>query len=414
MLARLVLALCFFACGVVSAAAPQCDIWRITRGFSHSGPAYVEGPDAGSACAATGAWITPSTSSSAYRISSGPTLSGTSCTFVEEVQTYNESTEEWGSWGPNATRFMSASINRQEDCPPDECEASAGNTGMLSGSGSSAPSTACEGGCGQVLKGISVAMGGTWAGRYESTGVSCEVPDELTQNVNCITTASGRVCASRQERNCGVFNGRQMCVDDIPEGICKVGEGGAICASGASGAPTDSEGAPATPDAGVKLGNGDGGSGSSFNYFSQTTINGSSTPVVGAGSGSDGLGGDDGDGDGEGGGVEECTSEADCYGTLPESFGECVGDLTGCVTSAASAAWGSLRENVPLLSLTANLHASLSSGGSCPSVSVTIFENDYDVMGPVCPLLEDNAGLLSLIFHICWSFMGLRILFGGE
>lgn len=392
-------------CGIVNAAAPECVSYQITHPYPGS-PAV--GSTREQACSSYAGAYAASATSSAWSVSASGVVTGTQCGGS-------------ANWCPTAgggcepATLASRSISEVPvECPEDECEASAGNTGMLSGSGSAAPSTACDGGCGQVLKGLSVAMGGMWAGRYESTGTSCDVPDDLTQNVNCITTASGRVCASKEEKNCGLFNGRTMCVDDVPDGICTVSEGGALCAPGASGGPTDSEGAPATPDAVVKTGDGSGGAGSNYNYFSNTTIGGSSTTVTGSGGGASGTSGGDGDGEGEGGGGEPCSGEAECYGQLPESFGECADDLSACVSSAATAAWSSLQASVPLIAFGVDLHANLGTSGTCPMAPITVFDNEYDVMGPVCSILLDNSDLLALILQICWSFMGLRILYGAE
>lgn len=318
----------------------------------------------------------------------------------------NNSTSEPG--GPGTRWFYGSKT--PEDCPDDACAINAGETELASGDGDSAPRTICLGGCNATINGVSVSAGGKYSGYYKHSGTSCDTEEEATgqaDGANCITTSSGRVCASKQDKNCGVFNGKTMCAASVPEGSCVLFEGGAICDGESSGGPKDSEGEPLTPDALVGSG-GVGNPDGNYNYYNSSTVSSSSTTVVGSGSGADG-GGSTGDGEGEGG-VDECESEAECYGELPEEVASCSEDLLECVLGHAAGAWDTVTEGVPILAFASELHSAFGTTASCPEAPVTILGESHDVMASVCSLLNANSSLLELIFQVCWGILGVRIL----
>lgn len=312
------------------------------------------------------------------------------------------------------------------DVPDEPCEALSG----LSGSGGATPGPTggfCltddgDGGpgnqCAVVRNGASMETGTGWFGKVLFTGAACgETDDEISKDApNCESSSAGTICIDKTEnpekKSCGTFNGEFVCLDEVPDGSCLLmANGGAVCTEGSDDAPKDSEGDPLPPDKTLQHDTPGGGDTNNYNYYSSSSVTNSTTPVVGS-SGS-GSGSGDGDGEGEGEGVEECESDADCFGTFPTVY-ECVDDMSECIGDATAAAWTNLREGVPLLGMAEDLHTSLSTTTTCPAAPVEMFGETYDFMAGGCELIDPHRSLLALIMQVFWSLVGLRIVMTGN
>lgn len=271
-------------------------------------------------------------------------------------------------------------------------------------------------GCEVIRDGAGIGSdGGHWYGQVKYTGQSCPAdpaPDPLDSKANCISTASGRVCVSKKKHNCGSVDGVQVCLSEVPEGDCMLlSNGGAVCDASATNVPKDDMGEPL--EASGTISQTSGGTGTSspgttktYNYYSSSVVQSSSTTVTGSDGGGDG----DGDGDGDGA-AEACESDEDCFGSVAED--SCADDLVACVTGAAVGLYEEFGAT-PLIAAATGLYSSFPDGGACPSAPVEVFEESTDAMGSFCTLMEGNADLLGLFFAIGWSLAGLRILLGGN
>jgi len=315
---------------------------------------------------------------------------------------------------------LSVSLSGTMACPEEPCAASAGSSsGIFTGDGDPPPMICSdyEGhSCRMVPDAMTIDHWGGYVGYYKYIGTSCDgEPAKTETTANCVSGSGGSLCLSKQAQNCGTVNGEAVCLDSVPAGNCLLlSGGGAVCADGAAGAPTDSMGDAVDPLARfTKTTNPEGGGSvttDSFNFYSSTVVNSSGTPVVGADNPGSGSSGSGGDGDGEG--VEECDSDGDCFGEEPSD--SCGDDLVSCIGEAASGVYSSFGAT-PLISAVTGLYASIPDGGECPSATVEVYGTETDAMGSFCSVMASSGGgtLLELFFAIGWCLAGLRILVGG-
>lgn len=318
-------------------------------------------------------------------------------------------------------------------CP--SCPA-AGQQQTLTGDGgiTSIPSSTCRNGCEfkQAGKRVSAKIGvlRSWAAEFESTGSSCSAkassadsPNHTGAQADCDNT--GRICLDKgeQRRNCGIYNGNRVCVESTPPGGCVAyGDGGAACRGTNNGAdppatpPAPNNGTPGTPaepDAQVVS-----PSGSTVNYYTSTTVSGSSSaPTTGApGSGvvTNPVGSDEGeDADGDG--------EPDGSGSGSGDGGSCEGpgcnagvpDLAeiGTLSEAFGGFWSDLQE-VPIIDAAASVAPTIGTG-ACPNWQTTFsvwgqsFEMNFDFL---CSFWESITPALTVVSLVFFGFAAFRIL----
>lgn len=310
-----------------------------------------------------------------------------------------------------------------DGCPADPCEhleglpTAQGGAGARPESGYACAADDGEGGSGNIcqvqLQGAGISTGTGWFGQGKFTGITgaCGEDEPASTNApNCVSGPGGQVCVSKQKQDCGVVNGEAVCLDKVPAGNCLLlSGGGAMCDSSAGSppAPTNSMGEPVTPTSEVTRTDSMGAT-TTYNYYSSSVVNNSSTPVEGSDNGLANDGGGDGDGDG----VEECESDADCFGAPPAD--ECGDSLVSCIGEAAAGVYDNFG-STPLFAAVTGLYAAIPNSGTCPSATVEVFDESVDAMASFCSVMADSGGddLLGLFFAICWSLGGLRILLGG-
>lgn len=313
-----------------------------------------------------------------------------------------------------------------EGCPPPPCEQWQDVSASMEGTGA-LPANVCRNmGDGSMCRfvpagGVSLQLANAWAGVFKGDGSECSPSDNVGTAANCIMMASGKyACAGKPSNpNCGKLNGEDVCLEKMPEGSCAfMADGSVICDADAPNQPDNgTPGEQATPDAVMGLGSGEGAK--EFNYYTNTTVAGSS----GGGSGLSGVGPDavsqdgglgDGEGDGDGDGAGEICEGSDCYGEdgIGGQIAECSDDFEECITGFAGTLWETIEE-LPMMEFVASLHEAFGTTGACPEGSFTLWNETYDVMAPACGLITDHTGTFHLLFQVIWSLAGLRIILEG-
>lgn len=338
----------------------------------------------------------------------------------------------------NVTRTLTSRA-RPGGCPI--CPA-AGQKQSMSGNGGigSIPSETCKNGCQFKQRGSRVAgrFGSgvqAWVADYESTGVACSatyansgLTETSAENGEC--DPSGRICADKGDakKNCGVYNGNRVCVESVPPGGC-VGyaDGSAACKGGSGGTvppatpPAPNNGTPgeaAEPDAQVAS-----SAGSTVNYYSSSTVSGSSAapttgdPSSGGVSNPTGTTGDDSDGDGQpdGNGTGEGSGEfpSECVGPNCNAGTPTLEEI-GTLTDAFGGFWSDLQE-VPIVAAGSGVSAAFGPG-SCPewSESIYVYGEAWEVdFSGMCTTWTGFASVLSLVMLVFWGFIAFRILFSA-
>lgn len=251
----------------------------------------------------------------------------------------------------------------------------------------------------------------------------------------------GPYCSSDTGGNCGFLNDSYVCLGSInPDSCHATSDGGRVCGGDAQTPPVPDDGTPGVPaDPSIQITINDN---STVNYFDSDTVGASSRPTgdappgptpggsgtgTGAGAGGNsglvcnpamdkecGAGGS-GDGSGNGSGDEEegLLDGVPCYAE-GEGFTEA---LAACGSSLWEGMFTSL-EASDFLQLVLALPDSVPENTSCPMYTFSAFGDTYDFMEGPCMLIEQQRSLLSLLFMIMYSFIGLRILMsipgGGE
>lgn len=313
---------------------------------------------------------------------------------------------------------MSGASKAGPTCPAGEEEYMGGPGSYLS-----APVKACMGGCEFTKWKGCVSTGGSYACGYKSTGAACQTSAATTGHPqqdggDCVAGGDTVGCGSRENKNCGEFNGDRVCVGAIPPGTCVSFEsGGVACVQQGDGSPPASPpapnngttGTPAEPDGVVEAPTATGGVLVGHYYGPGTVAGSGSAPTVGAPGGipigTPGTGGGSG---GEGGGEGEPCLGAACNAGVPDL------DDIGTVSDAMGAFWGSLQA-VPIVEAAAGLGATLGSG-ACPdwSTSVTVFGEAWEVdFSGICATWADVAGVLSVVMLVFWGFLAFRVLFSA-
>lgn len=113
-----------------------------------------------------------------------------------------------------------------------------------------------------------------------------EDEEDLNEGESCIPVGDGEYCASRTgSGQCGYLNDAFICLNSVPDrGCSKVGDGALVCSPNAASPPAPDDGVsagiPATPDDvitnAVPSSNTNTTTNNTYNYYSGTTVSGSS------------------------------------------------------------------------------------------------------------------------------------------
>lgn len=303
----------------------------------------------------------------------------------------------------------SEGYNTQEvPCPEDPCEGLAG-TAAYGGSSGNPEGDFCRtddgsggpgGDCKVKKSGAGMATGSGWFGQVQFTGESCGGEEEELEEggPNCSTSPGGRVCVSKDDKNCGSVNGEAVCLDSVPPGSCVLmSGGGAVCDGnpGSTAGPVDEMDEPLEPDAVLELVD-DEGDISIINYYSQSTVNGG----VGGVTGTDDTGSSGGGGGGDGG-LGGCTGDS-CDGSLPDDLEE--------LDSFAEITQGFLDRvgQAPIIESVTGVGEAIPSG-TCPDWSFEMFDTDLSLSAPMCSIWENISGILSAAMLVVWGLLAARI-----
>lgn len=257
-------------------------------------------------------------------------------------------------------------------------------------------------GCQVVKRGSGIeSASGHWYGQVSYTGVSCGsavTPINTASTANCVATGGTSVCVSRSEVGKVTAAGETVDARSVPDNGCALmGNGGAMCESGAPDGPKDSSDDPLPPTATLTAtaepaGSTEGAT-TTINYYNDVAVSSSYTIVTGEGtSGAEGSAGGEGESldDLEGGEMDTA-----------EGFGESAGGF-----------WDRV-EGSPLVSAVSGISGSLT-GGACPAWSDTIeagafgtYELDFSF---ICAMWDDVAPVISAVMLAVFAFAALRIL----
>lgn len=234
---------------------------------------------------------------------------------------------------------------------------------------------------------------------------------------NCVAVGSGEYCSSSTgDGQCGYIDDSYVCLKKVKPNECLVaGAGSRICGAAANTTPpvpdNGTPGVLATPDGTMSQAVVDSSGVSTtnnFNYYSPSTVSGSSRNAGSTGAAP--SGGSPGYGDGEGDGEGEDDSP-ECVGT---TCGEAVPELEdiGTMTEAFGQFWADLQE-VPLVEAAQEVAPSFGAG-ACPVWQETIEIGAQSVdadFGFICTTWDDVTPVLSIVALVLWGLMAFRILF---
>lgn len=348
-------------------------------------------------------------------------------------------------------------------CPPpeeDECEYQLGSGKWVHSDSPITGAMWCEGSCTMVANGsqcsgppelrtclswVSVAAltceGGGSGTAPDDPGD--DPPETVTDDggepsdtpgEECVDVGDGEYCASSSggDGQCGYMNDTYVCLDRIRPDECKpLADGSRVCGGQASGTPpvpdNGTPGQPATPDGQLTStpSNTNGtptGVTNTYNYYSSGTVAGSARDPGTTGAGPDGGSPHQpshGDADGDGQGDCNQVSGGCGDGQDIESNGPCYAEgegALGVLEACGTAAFDELRTQVTgsdFYVLVTGLADSVPSGGACPSAGFSAFGEDYDFGEVACDFVEGAGSVLSVMFYLLWSLIGLRILMGA-
>ncbi len=351
--------------------------------------------------------------------SCGPPSGSVTCTLGKQnkppTDPYPVGGQTWCGANPTLCQYQAGAttltISRREVTCSGTCAQSDGTKMTLSGVGASAPAESCQSGCKVVSYGVSVALGGNWAGSYKVEGSCSEGPTGTPPAgaaPSCITGASGlQYCKNTAgSGQCGYVNDQFVCLASTPPNGCQaLPDGSKVCGTNASTPPAPNNGTPgekAAADETINSQSGVGGTVTNiYSYYGSATVagssGGSSTPTREPGDG------DTGSGDGSQDGAGECADGA-CEGSLPnggdleelDSFGTMT---QGFIDRIAAA---------PLVASVANLGSSLPAG-ACPDWTLTMFDREISLSAPMCTIWGEIAGILSAVMLVAWGLLAARI-----
>lgn len=259
-------------------------------------------------------------------------------------------------------------------------------------------------------------------------GHNCQLSKyaRISTDNECITTGNGyELCRTPGESHqfCGTINGQPYCLPTIMSnppcsgGTCGTPENPVVTLpDGSQLAPTGTPTPPA-PDNGTAgspapsdltlQGTGSDGNPGSYDYWSPSTVAGSTGGNPGGGDG-------DGDGDGTGGGTPGVTcggpDQPNCKFELQGSFDGPEREGVPTFTEAAQTFQSSLQD-APIIQAVSNLAGSIPEGGTPPSGQVTL-----DALGgvtltlaPPPEVIAEIAPVLSIVMLLAWALIAIFI-----
>lgn len=324
-----------------------------------------------------------------------------------------------------------------QTCPPNPCTSKSGksvDTNVTGGSAAAGQTVYDAQGCAMQLSTNPVNVIGcggqcqvataTYTGAQDVSGTP-----SAGSGSDCMSSGGSTFCSEDQNgKNCGTINGDEVCPASIPPGTCVSYASGGVACTMAPGANTASSppapndgttGTPATPTAQVSA-PGSGSNSSSeitTDYYSSSSVAGSSTAVsssstgVNVGNGGSGSGSM---GSGSGGSAPNAAdgdcgaTGVSCSGSVPPSgwSGDC-SDWDTCFQTFYSAVG-----QAPIVQGAVAIETAWPAG-SCDIGGVTLstFDNrSFDYGATACQVWNDYiATPLSVILLACWAVVGIFI-----
>ena len=317
-----------------------------------------------------------------------------------------------GECGEHDTDGMFTVTGSSGACPTNPCAAQAGTEAFVGGG--SSPGLVCSGGC-EVDASVpttEIHGGGGSGGNtiYQSsyTGNQCTAPSAAAQ---CVSGGGVTACGEKG-KNCGTFNGDEVCPQSLPPGTCESFASGGVACTAASGAtagtaPPDPDngtaGTPATPAGQVQV-----PSGNTANYYTSSEVNSSSVPVSGTpgktnspvpGSGAGAPSAANGD----------CGADGvNCTGEVPNTD-----DSDGTFGSVAQGFWDSI-QTTPIVVAVQSLESAWPGGACFSGLTIefaTVPGHTYDYGTIICNIWDTYAApTLSAVSLVAWALMGVFIL----
>jgi len=248
--------------------------------------------------------------------------------------------------------------------------------------------------------------------------------DNGVPNSTCVSQSGNIACMSQSAagKNCGTYNGDQVCVADVPAGSCvQYASGGVACtqstgATAASSPPAPDNGTPGQPAPPTETVTTSQGV---TNYYGAATVKGSTGAAVtkGAGVGGVATGGTGGGGTGtgsSGSGPGDCMLQpgepgaddpAGCNGTTPSLA------RSDTVQSNIQGLYSGIAAS-PIVSALAAISSSVPSAGSCPTASVTLMSlsgHTFDFLQTACTIFAADLSTLIAISDTIWCILGVLI-----
>ena len=419
----LVLVAVFWSAG---AFATTCKHW--SSGVTGDTTAYTTLSAACTAYASANSVAAPAdgTGGSWYTLSCGgcDETAGT-CTITDNIYTRacSDITHECTDLDPSVAHWTQTFSYTPYDCT-SVCSSLAGKTVPLVMSAGAQPAgTLVVDGSGCIASVVSTptnVIGKCGGGMCAIQTATYTGGNDLTESYpsggqgNCMADGSGgTVCTEADKgKNCGTFNGDEVCVASIPNGSCvSYASGGVACA--ASTTPpvpnNGTSGTPATPTGQVQQYT-DGTTSSTVNYYSSSTVAASTSPVAASAGGQNtgNAGTNASSGTGTGAGTNPANGDCgatgvDCSGdgsTPTLSTVPTIGDTsTGYVGSLSS---------VPIVAAVTSIGASVPSG-SCPTGSFTVYGTSYTI-DEQCTLWDSVSSIVSACMLALYAILGIKIL----
>lgn len=328
-----------------------------------------------------------------------------------------------GTSGPDATG--AGDRLNVVTCPTTACSGNNGKTysSLATSSYSSGESLCGVDGCSYTAASSGTArkviatIGGVQAYMQDMTGngTSClpssgspSPGQQIDNGVPSATCASGSGNISCQTqtatgKNCGTYNGDQVCVADIPPGTCVAYSSGGVACTTSSGSTSATSppspdngtaGVPATPSEIVSNPAG------TTNYYNSSTVAGSTKPTGTTGTGP--TGSTTGTGAGTSSGSGDCASTNSCTsGTVPT-----YPDVP-TIESSTNAYLTALR-STPIVAALSGISAAIPAG-TCPAPTITLFGHSF-TLDAQCTLFDTLATALGAIFMVVYTIVGIKIL----
>ena len=270
----------------------------------------------------------------------------------------------------------------------------------------------CNGGC--------AVQTATYTGDQQQSGSPPGPSDQVGSN--CVSSSAGTFCSEDQNgKNCGTFNGDEVCPASLPPGTCESFASGGVACTAAAGSNTvatppgpnnGTAGQPATPTGQVQAPVTSGGTTTQVttSYYSSSTIAQSSSGVASSSGGQNVGNGGSSSSSGGSGSSAPSAANGDCGA----SGVNCSGDSTvptlpqEPTIAQSTQTYTSALNSVPIVAAVSNIAASVPSG-ECPTATISVFGHDF-VMDAQCTMWAQLSPLLSLCFLAMWTLIGVRIL----